>query len=86
MKCQTLGELCVCGKIHFLSYLFSLEEEELDFILMANLLMVQFTNMSFLVGHLGRHQKTYNCLYEMCPFIALNDKLKLSYNYKIKVT
>ena len=35
----------------------------------------------FLVGYLQRHQKTNNCVYEMSPFITLNDKLKRNYNF-----
>ena len=45
-----------------------------------------FTNILFLVGYLGRYQKTNNCLYDMSPFVALYDKLKWNYNYKINVT
>ena len=40
----------------------------------------------FLVGYLGRHHETNNCLYEMSHFITLNDKIKRNYNYKIKAT
>ena len=51
------------------------EEEELNIISITNMLKIQFTKC-FLIGYLGRHQKTNNCLYEMSPFIELNDELR----------
>ena len=44
-----------------------IKEEELSFISIANMLMMQFTKIVFLVGYLGRHNKTNNRLYEMSP-------------------
>ena len=55
-----------CG-VPALLILFILEEE-LGFISIANMLMVQYTSIVFLVGYFGRHQKTNNCLYEMSPY------------------